>query len=301
MYSVRSDPDSLPDVVRRVAASGYDGVEFAHRFRREPSEEVAAALDDTGLAPAAVHADLPTIEAALAGEDDLLERCATVDCDRIVVAHPDSTHFHTRESVRALADRLNDAATALDDRGVELGVHNDRRWLSPLLPGGVETLIDATPIPDGSDEYLQEATRRLRARNAGKIPRRTPLWQLIAETDPGAVWFELDVAELRAGGVAPTEALSLLDDRVKMLHLRDVTPGPGLDDYESVPHGDGVVDMEGALDVAGDADLEWLVYENELDTPPETKIDDGRRFFDRMPGERSPTNGSVSLRAQAER
>lgn len=293
LYSVRSHPDPLHDLVRHVGASGYDGVEFAHRFQREPPEEVAETLDETGVVPVAVHADLSTIEDAIAGEADLLTRCATVGCDRLVVAHPDSTHFHTRESVRALAGRLNDVATALDERGLELGLHNDRRWLSPLLPGGVETLIDVTPTPDRTADYIQEARRRLRARNAGAVPRKTPLWHLIVGTDPDAVWFELEVAELHAGEVAPTEALSMLDGRVEMLHLRDVTPGTGFDDYENVPHGDGVVDMKRILEAAGDADVDWVVYENELDTPPEEKIDAGRRFFDRLLGERPVTTEPV--------
>ncbi|ELZ33149.1 sugar phosphate isomerase/epimerase [Halorubrum tebenquichense DSM 14210] len=267
-------------------------MEFAHRFRRESPEEIAVALDETGIEPAAVHADLPAIEDSLAGKTDLLERCATVGCDRLVVAHPDSAHFQTRESVRTLVERLNDAATALNDRGLELGLHNDRRWLYPLLPGSVETLIEATSIPDGAVDYIQEAGRRLRAKNTGGVARRTPLWQLIAETD-AAIWFELEVAELHAGGVAPSEALSLLGRRVEMIHLRDVAPGSGLDDHESVPHGDGVVDMERILEIADDTDVEWVVYENELDTPPEEKIDDGRRFFDRMLGEQSTTTEPV--------
>lgn len=283
LYGVRSDPDPLPDLVRRVAAGGYDGVEFAQRFQEEPPDAIAAALDETGLVPVAVHADLSTIEDALTGESDLLERCATVGCDRLVVAHPDSAHFHTRESVRALADRLNDAAAALDDRGLGLGLHNDRRWTRPLLPGGVEALIRATPAPDGAADYLQAAGRRLRTRNAGAVPRDTPL-RLLAETAPESVWFELEVAELRAGGVSPTEALSLLSDRVELLHLRDLAPGPGLGEFENVPHGDGVVDMKRVFEAAGVAAVEWIVYENELDTPPEEKIDAGRRFFDRTLG-----------------
>ncbi|WP_197431333.1 sugar phosphate isomerase/epimerase [Halorubrum sp. CBA1125] len=291
MYSVREHPDSLSEIVRRVAANGYNGVEFAHRFQWEPPDDIATVLEETGLVPVAVHADLSTIEDALAGEADLLERSATVGCDRLIVPHLDSTHFRTRESVRALADRLNDVATALDDRGLELGLHNDRSWLCPLLPGGVETLIDATPTPDGAADYIQEAGRRLRARNTGPVPRRTPIWYLIAETDPDAIWFELEVAELHVGGVAPTEAVSLLDGRVEMLHLRDVAPGPGLGEYESVPHGDGVVDMKRTLEAAGDAGVEWVIYENELNTAPEEKIDAGRRFFDRTLGEQAATTG----------
>jgi len=284
LYSVRSHADSLPDLVRRAAASGYDGVEFADRFRRESADGLEAALEETGLVPIAVHADLSTIEGALARENDLLERYATVGCKRLVVSHFDPIHFRNRESVEALAERLTDVASAMDEHGLELGLHNDRHWLCPLLPGGVETFIDATPTPDGAGGYIQDAVRRVRSRTPGSVPRKTPFWLLNAETDADSVWFELEVAELHAGGVAPTEAMSLLDDRVEMLHLRDVAPGSGLGDYEDVPHGDGVVEMTDIVEAAGDAHVSWVVYENELDIHPDQKIDAGRRFFDRILG-----------------
>lgn len=282
LYSVRSHPDSLPEIVRRVAASGYEGVEFADRFQRESPEEITAALEETGLVPVAVHADLSTIEDALAGETDLLERCATVGCDRLIVPHLNSAHFRTHKSVRRLADRLTEVATALDERGMELGMHNDRRWLYPLLPGVVDTLKASAPTSEAAAAYLQEAGRRFSARNPGAVPRRTPLWHLSAETDSDDIWFELEVAELHAGGVEPTKAVSSFDDRVKMLHLRDVAPGSGIGDYVNVPHGEGVVNLAHVLDTAGDLDVDWVIYENELDKSPEEKIHAGRRFFDQM-------------------
>ncbi len=287
LYSVRSLPDSLADIVRRVAGSGYDGVEFAHRFQQEPPEDVAAALDDTGLEPVAIHAGLSTIEDALAGESDLLERCATVGCDRLVVPHLSPTHFRTRESVRALAERLTDVSRQLGERGLSLGLHNDRTWQRPLLPDGVGTVMDATPIPEVAVDYAQEAGRRFRASDAGSVHSWTPLWNLIARTDPDDIWFEAEMAELRAGGADPAEAITLFDGRAAMLHLRDVVPGSGFDDYEHAPHGDGLLDMERIFAAAQEAGVDWLVYENELDADPAAKIDAGRRFFDRLLGDRS--------------
>ena len=288
LYSLRSHPESLPDIVRRVATRGYDGVEFADRFHREPVEDIAAALADTGIEPVAAHASLSAIEDALGGESDLLERCESVGCDRLVVPHLNSTHFRTRESLRALADRLTDAAAALDERGLELGLHNDRSWLRPLLPDGVGTVLDATPVPELAADYAQEAGRRFQARHVGPVHSQTPLWHLIARTEPDAIGFEVEVAELRAGGVDPAEALSVFDGRAEMLHLRDVVPGSGFDDYEHVPHGEGVLDMERILAAADDDGVEWLVYENELAMDDEAKIDAGRRFFDRV-GDRQAT------------
>lgn len=99
------------------------------------------------------------------------------------------------------------------------------------------------------------------------------------------------MAELYAGGVEPTEALSLLDGRVQMLHLRDVVSGSGIGEYEHAPLGEGVVDTERILEAVSDVD--WLVYENELDAPPEAKIDAGKRFFDRIREAESATDRST--------
>lgn len=291
LYSVRSHPDSLPNLIRRIADSGYDGVEFAHRFQEEPPDEIAAALEETGVVPVAVHADISTIEEALRGETDLLERCAAIGCDRLIVAHPAKTHFHTRESVRSLADRLNRVARALEERGLELGLHNDRRWLCPLLPNSVEMVVDEMPLPDGTADFLQGIGRRFQARSTGSVPRQTPLWHLIEGTDSEAIWFELEVAELHAGGIAPTAAFMLLDDRVEMLHLRDVVPGTGLGEYDNAPLGKGVIDTTQILQDARDT-VTWIVYENELDIPPEEKIEAGRRFFERVDTDQAAMTGS---------
>lgn len=300
LYSIRSHPESLPDIIRQVAASGYDGVEFAHRFHEESPDEIATALHETGLTPVGVHASLSAIEAGLAGDSDLLERCRTVNCERLVIPHLNSTHFRTRESIRALADRLNDAATALNERGLELALHNDRSWLRPLLPDGVGTLIDATPVPELAADYAQETGRRLRTRNVGSVPNKTPLWNLIARTEPENLYFEVEVAELRAGGVDPVDTLPLFDGRADMLHLRDVEPGAVIDDYENVPHGEGILEMEDICSAATKADVEWLIYENELEATPEAKIEAGRQFFQRLLGkeavgpERQTVTDSVS-------
>lgn len=285
LYSVRSHPDSLPELIRRVATRGYDGVEFGTRFQQESAESIAEAVAQTGLTPVAVHADLSTIEAALSGETDLLERCVTVGCPRLIVPHFDAAHLRTADAVQTLAARLEDVATALHERGLELGLHNDRRWLCPLLPSGVETAIGVAPVPNEAATYVQKLGRRIRARTPGTPPHETPFQYLTETAESNDIWIELEVAELLAGGVVPSEGLSSLDDLTKMLHVRDVASGSGIGTYENVPHGDGIVNYDRVFDVATDANVEWFVYENELDMPPEEKIDAGRRFFDRMFGE----------------
>jgi len=296
LYSVRSHPASLPDLLQRVDEAGYDGVEFAHRFHEEPTEPVADALAETGLEPVAVHADLPAVEDAADGETDLLERCRTVGCDSLVIPHVSSSHYRTRRSVRSLADRLRGAAADLAERGFDLGFHNDRRTLWPLLPDGSQSLLSSTPIPDRAAEHAQRAERRLMPHDPSEIPSETPLWNLIARTEPDELSFEIEVAEVRAAGFDPAAALSLVDGRAGMVHLRDVTRPDLVSGAENVPHGEGAVGMKRVVDAAADAGVDWLVYENELDTSPESKIDGGAALLDRLVGRSDASRNRIGTR-----
>ncbi|WP_423998884.1 sugar phosphate isomerase/epimerase family protein [Haloarcula salina] len=282
LYSVRSHSAPLPDILRRVDEAGYDGVEFAHRFREEPTEPVADALAETGIEPVAVHADLSAVEDAVDGQTDLIERCRTVGCDSIVIPHVSSSHYRSRGSVRSLAERLRAAAADLADHGLNLGFHNDRRTLWPLLPDGSRALLSSTPIPDRAADHAQRAARRLASQNPSVVPSETPLWNLVARTEPEELSFEIEVAEVRAAGFDPTAALSLVGDRAEMVHLRDVTRPDLVGGAENVPHGEGAVGMERVAEAAADAGVDWIVYENELDAAPESKIDGGAALLDRL-------------------
>ena len=284
LYSVRAFPDSLPGIVRRVADEGYDGVEFASRFREEPPESVAAALEETGVEPVAVHADLSTIEEALDGDGDLLERCDTVGCDRLVVPHVPAREFRTRRAVRSLSYRLREAAEALSDRDMRLGLHNDRRLLSPLLPDGAGTLIGETPIPGRVGSTIQTIARRYGSDDTERIPSDTPLWNLVARTRPAELFFEVEVAEMRTAGYDPVATFETFDDRAEMIHLRDVAPSGRFRGYENVWHGEGIVDMERVIETISKAGVEWIVYENELDADPSRKIEAGAELLDRLGG-----------------
>ncbi|WP_336330728.1 sugar phosphate isomerase/epimerase family protein [Haloarcula sp. CGMCC 1.2071] len=285
LYSVRSSPTSLPEIIRRVADAGYDGVEFANRFQEEPPESVAAVLEETEIEPVAVHADLSTIETALDGDADLLERCQIIGCDTLIVPHLPIDEFRTRQAVRSLSYRLQDVATELADYEMRLGLHNDRRLLAPLLPDGVRTLVEETPVPPRVGDTIQTIARRSGPRDPEQIPSETPLWNLIARTRPSELCFEVEVAEIQAAGYDPAAALELFDGRAEMIHLRDVAPAGFLKGYENVPHGDGSVDMDRIIGAATRADVGWVIYENELDSDPNQKIKDGASLLDQLTSE----------------
>jgi len=293
LYSIRTLPASLPEIVRRVGAAGYDGVEFAHRFHDAAPDAVAAALGDTALEPIAVHADLTEIEAALNGESDLLVRCRTVGCDTVVVPHLPASELRTRRDIRSLSRRFRDAAAGLEDWDMQLGYHTGRRAFRPFLPDWAGKIIEETPLPEAAERYTHRLLTGLRATEPTTVPSETPMWNLIARTAPAAVTFEPEVAEIREAGYDPTALFSLCGDRIDMVHLRDVGSAGPFRGYEDVPHGEGLVDMDAVLDAATDAGVDWVIYENEVDSDPAAKIDHGvatlERLLDGSRPSRSPT------------
>lgn len=296
LYSVRELSEPIPDVIRRVGEAGFEGVEFANRFREADPAAVNAALEESGVEPVSVHVRLPDVEAAVEGENDLIERCRAVGCDRIIVKYIPPHQFRTRRATRSLADRLAAIAADLDAHGVDLGYHTSRYDLYPLLPDAAEMLFDETPLPDGAANHAMEWLGRARRRDPKSIPSASALWNLFARTRPEDLFFELETAEVRAAGFDPAAALSTFSGRVPLVHLRDVAP-LRFGAYEDVPNGEGAVDFEAVVDTASAAGVEWFVYENEMDQDPTAKIADATAFLDGLLGDGRRPRSESAVRA----
>lgn len=281
LYSVHEFPESLPDLLAHVGTAGFEGVEFAHRFREADIDAVANALDAYGIEPVAAHAELPVVEAAVDGENDLLDRCAAVGCDRVIVPHISPAHFRSRSAVQSLAAELTALSRELAEYDVELGYHSMRHDLRPFLPGPVAWAFDSTPLPLGLAGYVTEGLGRISNPDPGTIPDDTGLWNLFARTRSSDLFFELDLGEVQAAGFDPVRALSLFSGRVPAVHLRDVAPSGRFGEPESVRLGDGTLDVRGIADAAADAGVEWIVFEDELDRDPTAKIEDGAEILGR--------------------
>jgi sugar phosphate isomerase/epimerase len=287
LNSLRGTSESLPDVIRRVGDAGFEGVEFADRFREADPDAVDDALDDGGVDPVAVHAALDDVEAAVGGENDLLDRCETVGCDRVVVSHASPRHLRSRSAVRSLSYRLAGVAHELDARDVDLGYHTARRDLYPLLPDGLDALLDRTPV---SDDLVSEATRGLgllRRADPKSLPSDTTLWNLFARTAPDDLFFELDTGETVAGGFDPVPVLGLFAGRVPLVHLTDAAQTGDRRAYQEARHGEGEVDLEAVVAAARTAGAEWIVFEDDLDRDPAAKIADGTDLLGRLLGDGS--------------
>lgn len=140
LYTLRDVDLPVPDLLDRVADAGLDGVEFAYRLAEADDEAVAAALDRTGLTVAGAHVSMDALADDPAG---VAGRYRKLGCDRLVVPAADESAFADRESVAALATRLDDLADAVAP--ATLCYHNHRFEFTDLGDEtGFEALVSAT-------------------------------------------------------------------------------------------------------------------------------------------------------------
>jgi sugar phosphate isomerase/epimerase len=125
LYSVRELDEPMADVLDRVAAAGYDGVQFSGGLRDATPAEAAAKLDEHGLDPAPVHVGAEDLEEDLAATLETYRD--TIGCGGAVISSLPGEAFETAEAVDATADRLTDLAATLDDEDWSLGYHNHDR------------------------------------------------------------------------------------------------------------------------------------------------------------------------------
>jgi sugar phosphate isomerase/epimerase len=88
-----------------------------------------------------------------------------------------------------------------------------------------------------------------------------PFDVLVGESDPALIHFELDVYWLKKGGEDPKAMIERLGARVKLLHLKDMTPDGKMADV-----GSGTLDFPALIDAGRAAGAEHFFVEH--DVPP---------------------------------
>lgn len=180
LYSVREAlAEDFGGVVKKVADMGYVGVETAGF----PGTTAAAArklFDDLGLQVSSAHARLPVGD----DQNEILDMAEALGCKRLVCAAIRSEgHYETVDQIKQTCDLVNQAAQAVAERGMSLGMHN--HWW------------EFEPVDD-----------RLR-------------YQVLLECLDPAVFFEIDTYWAKAAGVDPVAAINELGRRAPLLHIKD--------------------------------------------------------------------------------
>ncbi len=271
LYGLRTIDAPLEALVRRVAAAGYDGVEFAERLFETDPAPVRTALDETGTTPVAAHVGLSRLESDPAR---VVDRCRAVGCRRLVVPHVGPGYFRTTGRIDGLAARL----TALVDRlaldDVELQYHNQIATFSPRFDQFGLGWAPALPIPCGWGRVAAGLGRAARF-DGSDIGDRTAFGRLLERT-PDEMSVELDVGWVAAAGYDPLDVFDLLGPRLGTVHVADLEVTRRFPRaYGSAAPGEGIVDMPRVLRAARASDADWLVYEDDDPADAELAIEHG--------------------------
>jgi len=273
LYTLRDIDAPLPDVIDRVAAAGYDGVEFAHRVREADQQAVRNALERENIEAVGAHVELPPLESEF---DSLLERYEAIGCTRIVLGHVSSERFRTVDRVRGLAADLCDLADRLDDRGFDLAYHTTRHDFVPTVDRfGLEPLLAVGAIPNSGWNHIADTLGRAFRFDESDLDA-TGFGHLLAETDAEVLSFEVDVKSIAPLGLDPTAVFDYAGDRLSLVHISDIRRSRRFPPkYESVEPGTGLVDIDAALGGSIQSDAEWMVYENDRSSDPERSLQHG--------------------------
>lgn len=120
LYTVRDETKrDFAGTVRKVAALGYQGVEFAG-YGDLTAQELKALLTETGLRAVSTHVGLQALEQDLAKE---IAYCQEIDCPFLVLPWL-APELRTTETFRQLSPRLNAFGRQCQDAGITFGYHN---------------------------------------------------------------------------------------------------------------------------------------------------------------------------------
>jgi sugar phosphate isomerase/epimerase len=129
LYTVRrAMAEDFDATLARIAAIGYNEVEFAGYFDREPAA-VREALDAVGLAAPAAHVGYDTL---LDGWDQVLETATSVGHAYVICPSLPRSVRETLDGYREAAEVFNRAAEQAQAAGLQFGFHNHAVEFEPL-------------------------------------------------------------------------------------------------------------------------------------------------------------------------
>jgi sugar phosphate isomerase/epimerase len=186
LYSVRTLlPTDYAGTLKQVGALGYKEVEAAGFFNL-PVEQVKTAMQAAALRCVSAHYPLALLRQHL---DEILPFCKSLGVGYVVCSSP----MHQQEGVKGpltlddwrwSADQFNQVATKVEAAGMKFAYHN----------------------------HVAEF---------GAIDGTLPYEELLKNTDPAKVSFELDCGWVIVGGQDPVHYLKQYPARIVMLHVKD--------------------------------------------------------------------------------
>ncbi len=239
LWSLREyTKDDVAGALARVHAMGIREVELAGTYGMKPAA-YRQMLDEAGLMPTSMHTGYERFRDSL---NVVLDEAVTLGVPYVGLAwipHDNEQPF-TDAMAREAAAHFNTWGAAAQARDLQFFYH---------VHG-----YEFRPNDDGS----------------------TPFDVLVAETDPDAVKFEMDVFWVTHPGVDPAALLRKYPDRWALMHIKDMKQGTPTPDYSGhataeadVPIGTGMIDYAAVLEAAEEIGLSRYFIEDESTAPLE--------------------------------
>jgi sugar phosphate isomerase/epimerase len=237
LYSFRDSfkAHGVPATLAKVKAMGFSHVELAGTYGLT-REQFKAELQKAGLTPISMHTDIK----ALASPTDsakLLDDAKFYGVTYIGNAwFPHEGTFDQADAKAAIA-AFNAAGKNAAAAGLQFFYH----------PHGFEF--------------------------APGTASRTLFDMILAQTDPKAVQFELDIFWAHHGSADPVALLKAHPNRFVLTHMKDMKPGTKKDftghaaDDTSVALGSGEVNVKGVVEAARNTGVQWHIIEEESPEP----------------------------------
>lgn len=171
LYTVRDDMEKdFEGTLRKVAAMGYDGVEFAG-YGEMKAEELKKLLDELGLQGFGSHVALQKLEDDLQGEIEYLK---TIGASYAIVPH---VNEQQRSDWQVLFQKLAEIGKEMQRHGLKFGYHNHAFEFEDKLDGQYvfDAMFEQVPgltveMDIGWVQYAGEVPVQYIGKYAGRLP-----------------------------------------------------------------------------------------------------------------------------------
>jgi sugar phosphate isomerase/epimerase len=236
----------LANTLKQISDIGYRAVQMVDLGPDMPVEAVAALLEENDLYCCSTHEMMPDYT-------DHFERTVhtqrTYGCALSFLAIAINAEYYSAEGTKALAAELNQIGRKLKDQGIGFGYHN---------------------------HHVEFA----------RFTDKTMLEELVDNTDPELVAFEIDVHWVQRGGGSPVEWIKNVAGRIPVVHFKDYSIVSGETFFDTQPAfseiGEGNLHWEGILAACRDANVRWYVTEQDQPMPGRSIFESARISYQNM-------------------
>jgi len=235
LYSVRDLlPKDFDGTLQKLSEAGYKEVEAAGYFNKT-APEWKHAMDQAGLHCVSTHHPLPLLKK---NEDELIDYAKTVGIQYMICSSP----MHRDPAAKGpmtlddwswVADEFNRIGAKVKSAGMQFGYHN----------------------------------------HMGEFEKENGVVfydQLLKQTDPKFVIFEMDCGWVTAAGRSPLEYLKAMPHRFHLLHVKCMSRGND-GNYHSVVMGRGMPDYHPIFALATSL-KHYFVEQEEFKSDPMTEL-----------------------------